>query len=29
MNWYFVRGLSAGKFDDGFYGWDGNIHSDE
>lgn len=27
--WYIVKSQSSGKFADGFYGWDCNIHSDQ
>jgi hypothetical protein len=26
--WYVVWAPESGKFDDGYYGWDGNLHSD-
>jgi len=27
--WYVVKSTDSEKFADGFYGWDGNIHSEE
>ncbi|WP_455233127.1 hypothetical protein [Geopseudomonas aromaticivorans] len=26
--WFVVRAADSGKFDDGYYGWDGSLHSD-
>ena len=27
--WFVIRATDSGKFDDGFYGWDASLHSDE